>query len=97
MRLDKYLKVARILKKRSVGKSLALNQRIMLNGRQAKPSSEIKVGDILIIRFGKRELELKIKEVVPYVKKEDASNLYEILDERMIEENGEEEKEEKGF
>ena len=61
MRIDKYLKVARILKRREVGKQLALNERLFINDRVAKPSSEVKAGDIVKIIFGHREITIRVK------------------------------------
>mgnify|MGYP000031295817 FL=1 len=60
MRLDKYLKTARILKRRTVSKELADNQRVFVNGKVAKPSTEVKVGDIIKVAFGYRELTIRV-------------------------------------
>lgn len=84
MRLDKYLKVARILKRRTVSKELAANSRVMVNGKIAKPSKEINVGDIIEITYGERVLKIKVAEVKENVRKNDASVLYEVLDEYRI-------------
>ncbi|MEA5026878.1 hypothetical protein SDC9_105060 [bioreactor metagenome] len=81
MRLDKYLKVTRILKRRSVGKELALNQRILINGRTAKPAAEVKVDDIIEVIFGNRHLKVHVLKVQQYSKKEDAEMLYEVMEE----------------
>lgn len=85
MRIDKYLKVARILKRRSVSKELAENDRIEINGRLAKPSSEVKVGDEIKITFGNRELGIKVLSIAEVKKKEEASDLYEIVYEKRKE------------
>jgi len=81
MRLDKYLKVTRILKRRIVGKELAKNQRILINGRIAKPATEINVDDIIEVIFGNRHLKIKVLAVQQYSKKEDANMLYEVIEE----------------
>lgn len=60
MRLDKYLKTARILKRRTVSKELADNQRVFVNGKIAKPSTEVKIGDIIKVVFGYRELTVRV-------------------------------------
>lgn len=87
MRLDKYLKVARILKRRTVSKELAANQRVVVNGRVAKPSTEIKAGDIIEVTFGQRCLVVRVLEVRDVVRKNDASELYEVIEERIIKDN----------
>ena len=79
MRVDKYLKVARILKRRTIAKELAENERILINGHFAKPSSDIKVGDEIVIIFGRRRLGIKVLSVEEVKKKEEASDLYEIV------------------
>ncbi len=84
MRIDKFLKVARVLKRRTVAKELADHQRIVINGKAAKPSSEIKENDIVEIVFGHRKLTIKILAVAAQSSKKDAGMLYEVLDERFI-------------
>lgn len=86
MRIDKYLKVARILKRRVVAKELAEQERLYINDRVAKASSEIKVGDVITIVFGHRELKVRVLDVLEHVKKEEASLLYEVVDERKLDE-----------
>ena len=83
MRIDKYLKVARILKKREVGKQLALNERLFINDKIAKPSSEIKVGDRVRIVFGHREISIMVKEVRDYASKQQAFEMYEVIEEKV--------------
>lgn len=84
MRVDKYLKTARILKRREAAKELALQGRIQINGRIAKPSTEVEVGDVLRLEFGYRILELKILDIQKQVSKQNASLLFEILKEEKI-------------
>ncbi len=86
MRLDKYLKVARILKRRTVSKELAENERVKVNGRIAKPATDVKVGDVIEVIFGQRALTIRVLEVKDNVKKNEAGLMYEIIDERIIEE-----------
>ena len=81
MRIDKYLKVARILKRREVGKQLALNERIFINGKAAKPSSEVKVGDEVSIIFGHREIKILVKDVRETASKQQAFEMYEVIEE----------------
>lgn len=84
MRVDKYLKTARILKRREAAKELALQGRIQINGRIAKPSTEVEVGDVLRLEFGYRILEIKILDIQKQVPKQNASLLFEILKEEKI-------------
>ncbi|WP_297237904.1 RNA-binding S4 domain-containing protein [uncultured Faecalicoccus sp.] len=86
MRLDKYLKTARILKRREAAKELALQGRIWVNERVAKPSSEIKIGDLIRIRFGYRLLEIRVTDIQKQVSKQNAQTLFEILKEEKIDE-----------
>lgn len=85
MRIDKYLKVARILKRREVGKQLALNERLFINDRVAKPSSEVKVDDIIKIEFGHREIVIKVLEIRESASKEQAFKMYEVIEEKKSE------------
>ena len=84
MRVDKYLKTARILKRREAAKELALQGRIQINGRIAKPSTEVEVGDVSRLEFGYRILEIKILDIQKQVSKQNASLLFEILKEEKI-------------
>ncbi|MGX7199491.1 RNA-binding S4 domain-containing protein [Enterococcus nangangensis] len=79
MRLDKFLKVSRIIKRRTVAKEVADKKRISINGKEAKSSSEVKVGDELEIRFGNKTLVVKVTGLAESTKKEDATKMYEIL------------------
>lgn len=84
MRIDKFLKVARVLKRRTVAKELADHQRIVINGKTAKPSTEIKENDIVDVIFGHRKLTIKILTIAAHPSKKDAGMLYEVLDESFI-------------
>ena len=85
MRLDKYLKTARILKRRTVSKELADHQRVYVNGRIAKPSTEVKLGDEIRILFGYRELTVRVLQTPKQVSKSDAALMFEVMDEKRIE------------
>lgn len=80
MRVDKFLKVSRIVKRRTVAQKLADNQRVIRNGICLKPGTQVKVGDVLEIRFGKKVMKVKIIEIpngnVPANK---ASTLYQVI------------------
>ena len=82
MRIDKYLKVSRILKKREVGKQLALNERLFINDKIAKAASEVKVGDIVRIVFGHREIVIRVLEVRMSASKQQAFEMYEVIEEK---------------
>jgi len=81
MRIDKYLKVARILKRREVGKELALNERLFINDRLAKAASEVEVGDIIKIVFGHRTIVVRVLDVRMSASKEEAFHMYEVVEE----------------
>ena len=85
MRIDKYLKVSRILKRRTVSRELALNQRIEINGRIVKPSHEVNAGDIVAITFGNRRFEIRVLSTQEVKRKEEASELYEVISESRTE------------
>ena len=76
MRLDKFLKVSRIVKRRTVAKDFAEHERVMVNGRVAKPSTEVKVGDIITLRIGAREAGYQILKLAENVKAAEAKELY---------------------
>ena len=85
MRLDKYLKVSRIIKRRPVAKEVADKGRIKVNGILAKSSTDLKVGDEIEIRFGNKLFTVRVLEVKDSTKKEDAAKMYEIVSETRIE------------
>ena len=86
MRIDKYLKVSRIMKRRTVANELAANQRVEINGKPVKPSQEVKVGDIVGITFGTRKIEVRVLSIKEVKKKKEASEMYEIVNESWLEE-----------
>lgn len=81
MRLDKFLKVSRIIKRRTVANEACSGGRVSLNGRVAKPGAEVKAGDELEIRFGSRIGRYKINNVQETVHKEAAQDMYTVLQE----------------
>ncbi|CFX10512.1 RNA-binding protein, HP1423 type [Syntrophomonas zehnderi OL-4] len=80
MRLDKFLKISRIIKRRTVAKDFAEGERVMVNGRIAKPSTDVKKGDILTLRIGDRETVFEILDIKDNVKAAEAKNLYRIIE-----------------
>ncbi|MCH3965623.1 MAG: RNA-binding S4 domain-containing protein [Clostridium sp.] len=79
MRLDKYLKVSRIIKRRTIAKEACESGRVNINGKIAKPGSEVKEGDIIEIRYANNVLSARITNIKQHVVKEDAQNMYEII------------------
>ncbi len=76
MRIDKYLKVSRIIKRRTVAQEACEGGKVTINGKVAKPSSEVKVGDVLSLQFGARTVTVEVLEVKEVVKKDDAALMY---------------------
>jgi ribosomal 50S subunit-recycling heat shock protein len=76
MRLDKWLKVSRLIKRRTVAQEACDGGRVSLNGRTAKPSAEVKVGDVIEISFGAKALRAEVLGVAESVKKDDAAAMY---------------------
>ena len=82
MRVDKFLKNSRLNKRRTVGKSACEGGRIDVNGKEAKPGTKLKVGDILTLRFGGREERVEVTALTEHVTKETAQDMYRILGEK---------------
>jgi ribosomal 50S subunit-recycling heat shock protein len=79
MRLDKYLKVSRIIKRRTVANNACDSEHAKVNGRDAKASYDVKVGDIIEVSFGERVLKIRVKDIKEHTLKNDASELYEVI------------------
>lgn len=84
MRLDKFLKVSRIIKRRTIAKEVSDKGRIAVNGRQAKSSTEVKVGDEMTIQFGNKTLELRIDKIVDTTKKDESQEMYTLIKETIV-------------
>lgn len=84
MRLDKYMKVSRIIKRRTLAKDVADAGKITINGRPAKASSEVKVGDVMIVNFGSRKLEVEVLATPDVIKAADAVNTYRVINDERI-------------
>lgn len=80
MRLDKYLKVSRLIKRRTVANEACDAGRVLVNGKPARASYEVKEGDVLEIALGERVLRAKVLSVTEYAKKEQASDMYQMLE-----------------
>lgn len=85
MRLDKYLKVSRIIKRRTVAADAAKDEHVYVNGRLAKPSTNLKIGDIIEINYSKKIVKVKVLSIDNVIKASDASSMYEIIE--VIEKN----------
>lgn len=79
MRLDKYLKVSRIIKRRTVANDACDAARVTVNGRPAKASYDVKDGDIIEVEFGSRAVRIRVLDVKDSTKKADAAEMYEVL------------------
>ncbi|HIX91601.1 MAG TPA: RNA-binding S4 domain-containing protein [Firmicutes bacterium] len=79
MRLDKFLKVSRLIKRRTVANEACDASHISVNGRMAKASYDVKVGDIIEISFGERVTRVKVLDVRDFTAKADAASLYEVI------------------
>ena len=80
MRLDKYLKVSRLIKRRTVANDACDNARVTVNGKSAKASYDVKVGDVIEVTFGQRTLKVKVSDVREHVGKNEAATMYEIVE-----------------
>lgn len=79
MRLDKFLKVSRIIKRRTVAADACTASRVTVNGKTAKPSCVLKVGDVLEISFGAKSMRVRVTALLESTKKADAAEMYEVL------------------
>ncbi|MGI6711937.1 MAG: RNA-binding S4 domain-containing protein [Bacillota bacterium] len=84
MRLDKFLKVSRIIKRRTLAKEVCDGGKVFINNRPAKAGNEVKVGDILTIRLGSRQLKAEILFIADHVRADQAKELYTILEDVRI-------------
>ncbi len=81
MRLDKFLKVSRLIKRRTVANEACDSERISVNGKNAKASYDVKIGDRITVAFGNRSVTVKVLEIKDTTKKTEASGMYEIISE----------------
>ncbi|MDL2211876.1 RNA-binding S4 domain-containing protein [Erysipelotrichaceae bacterium OttesenSCG-928-M19] len=87
MRIDKYLQVSRIIKRRAVAKEIIEKNRVQINEKIAKPATDVEVGDLVKIKFGDVQLTIKILDISEKVKKESANEMYEIIKREESEKN----------
>lgn len=81
MRIDKFLKDSRIIKRRTIAKQACDSGRVMKNGRTAKAGDEVQVGDVVSVRFGDRDLHFKIVQLIDSPRKDEADSMFEIVPE----------------
>jgi ribosomal 50S subunit-recycling heat shock protein len=79
MRLDKYLKVSRLIKRRTVANEACDAGRVMINDKVAKASQEVKKGDVIEIRFGEKIVKVEVTDIIETTKKENAAEMYRYL------------------
>ena len=79
MRVDKYLKVSRLIKRRTVANEACDAGRVFINGKQVKASAEVKVGDVLEIGFGDKAVKVEITQIVETTKKDEAKEMFKYL------------------
>ncbi len=79
MRLDKYLKVSRLIKRRTVANEACDAGRVLLNDRPARASAEVKTGDVITIKFGNKDVKVEILDVQETIHKEDAQEMFKYL------------------
>jgi ribosomal 50S subunit-recycling heat shock protein len=84
MRLDKFLKVSRLIKRRTLAKEVSDQGRILVNGIQAKASTNVKVGDELTVRFGQKIVTVQIDKILETTKKEEAAKMYSVIKEERV-------------
>ena len=86
MRLDKFLKVSRLIKRRTVAKEVADKGRVFINDKVAKSSTDVKVGDKIAIQFGNKLVLVQVEALMDSTRKEDAKEMFTILEEKLIKE-----------
>jgi len=87
MRLDKFLKISRLIRRRTLAKKVADQGRITVNGNIAKASTRLKVGDQLTIQFAETLLTIQVKDTAEHVRKDEGNKLYEVIKEEKINHN----------
>ncbi|MFC4811913.1 RNA-binding S4 domain-containing protein [Paenibacillus sp. GCM10023250] len=88
MRLDKFLKVSRLIKRRTVAKDVSDQGRVWINGREAKASSDVKAGDELKIQYGQKIVTVRVERIAETTKKDEASGMYTLLKEESRQPEG---------
>lgn len=84
MRLDKFLKLSRLIKRRTVAKDASEQGRVWINGKEAKASSAVKVGDEITVRYGSRRVTVRVEALHESPRKEEAAQMYSVLREESV-------------
>lgn len=79
MRIDKYLKVSRLIIRRTIANELCNNGKVLINNKIAKPSTEVKENDVITLILGNKKITTKVLKLLPYSKKKDADDMYQII------------------
>ena len=79
MRIDKYLKVSRLIIRRTIANELCNNGKVLINNKVAKPSTEVKENDVITLILGNKKITTKVLKLLPYAKKKDADDMYQII------------------
>lgn len=85
MRIDKFLKVSRLIKRRTVANEITKSERILVNDKPVKPSYQLKLDDIITIEFGTKIIKVRVKSIIDSTKKADASEMFEFINEEKRE------------
>ncbi len=85
MRIDKFLKVSRLIKRRTIANEITKNERILVNDKPVKPSYQLKLDDIITIEFGTKIIKVRVKSIIDSTKKADASEMFEFISEEKRE------------
>ncbi|ANY73595.1 MULTISPECIES: RNA-binding S4 domain-containing protein [Paenibacillus] len=89
MRVDKFLKVSRLIKRRTVAKDVSDQGRVLINGREAKPSSSVKLGDEITVQFGQKLVTVRVERLAETTRKDEANSLYTLVkEEPIVKDNG---------
>ena len=80
MRIDKYLKVSRLIKRRTVATEACNSGRITVNGKVAKSSTDVKEGDVIVIGFGEKQTKVRVLKIVEFIKADEASTMFEAVE-----------------
>lgn len=89
MRVDKFLKVSRLIKRRTVAKDVSDQGRVLINGREAKPSGNVKVGDEITVQFGQKLVTVRVERLAETTRKDEATSLYTLVkEEPIVKDNG---------
>jgi len=90
MRLDKYLKLTRLIKRRTISKELILKEKFLVNNKPSKPSTNVKIGDTIELFLGNHHLVIVVNDIKDYVLKNDSTSLYKVVKDEIIKETKEE-------